>query len=146
MASLLSRCLISLDHSHEQRRVGFCWFCFCFIFLSLYHSPVPGSDFSQLYLKKPGPNEVQLGRTWAQVSCLWIPLSGCQEQDERTTLLAEEPLARNRRTGATFLSPCLLALSQPVAPATLFPLSPTPSILSRENESEEPRGCGCSGS
>lgn len=73
------------------------------------------------------------------------PLSGCQEQDGRATLLAEEPLARSIMTGAIFLSLCLLALSQPVAPTTLFPLIPTPSLLSRENESDEPRGCGYSG-
>lgn len=63
-------------------RGGLVFCCFCFIFLSLYHSPAPGSDFSHLYLKEPGPNEIQLGLTWAQVSCLWTLLSGCQEQDE----------------------------------------------------------------
>lgn len=118
---------------------------FCFLFVPLYHSPVPGNDFSQLHLKKPGPREVQLGLTWAQVSCLWTPHPGCQERDKRATLLAEEPLARSTRTGATFLSLCLLALSQPVAPATLFLLSPTPSSLSRENQSDVPRGFSYSG-
>lgn len=48
--------------------------------------------------------------------------------------------ASNIRTGTPFLRLYLLALSQPVATATLFPLGHTASILSRENESDEPEG------